>query len=161
MIAEDHEHVAHLVERDVVELHRLARGEVALAQRRVLLRNDREALELLGGDAAEGQLHPRHLAVRLALSVDALPQPELRELELVAVPREELAGLGAEVLEFFLEDADRGSRSVRAYRRRHQRAPLAASWRDWDATSRDAPTGALISIKSTNSLDIIDIRPRS
>ena len=104
--AEHLQQLERLVERHVVVLHVLARGEVALAQRREALGDLAEGVELVRGDAAEGQLDADHLAVGLALSVDALAQPELGELQRVAVPVEELGRLGGEVGELVLEDRD-------------------------------------------------------
>ena len=69
-------------QRDVVELEVLPRRDVALAQRRVPLRDVGEGVHLVGGDAAEGKLHPDHLHVGLALPVDALLEPEADELVL-------------------------------------------------------------------------------
>ena len=93
-------------QRDVVELDVLARGDVALVERRVLLHHVREGLHLLRRDAAEGQLHADHLHVGLALAVDALLQAEADELVLGGVTREELRGLVVEVVELALEDRD-------------------------------------------------------
>ena len=74
----------------MVELEVLARRDVALAQRRVLLGEVGEGLHLLRRDAAEGKLHADHLDVGLALAVDALLQPEADELVLGRLAGEEL-----------------------------------------------------------------------
>ena len=71
-----------VAQRDVVELDVLARGDVALVERGAALHHLREGLHLLRRDAAEGQLHPDHLDVGLALAVDALLEPEADELVL-------------------------------------------------------------------------------
>ena len=70
----------HVAQRDVVDLDVLAGGDVALVERRVALDHVGEGLHLLGGDAAERQLHPHHLHVGLALAVDALLEAEADEL---------------------------------------------------------------------------------
>ena len=54
-----------------------------LLQRHVPLDDVGEGLELLGVDAAQGQLDPDHLAVGLALAVDALLEAEADELVLL------------------------------------------------------------------------------
>ena len=74
-------------QRHVVDLDVLARGDVALVERRVLLDDVREGLELLGRDAAHRQLHADHLHVGLALAVDALLEAEADELGLLASRR--------------------------------------------------------------------------
>ena len=93
-------------ERHVVHLDVLARRDVPLAERHVLLDHPREGLHLLRRDAAERQLHPHHLDVRLALAVDALPQPEADELVAGRLAGEELRGLVVEVVELALQDRD-------------------------------------------------------
>ncbi len=89
-----------------MDLDVLARGDVALAQRRVLLDRIGERVELVRGDAAHRQLHAHHLYVRLALAVDALAQAELDELVLGCIAAEESGGLGVEVVELVLDDRD-------------------------------------------------------
>ena len=79
---------------------------MALAERGVLLDHVGEHLHLLGGDAAEGQLHADHLHVGLALAVDALLEAEADELLLGLLAAEEAGGLGVEVVELALEDRD-------------------------------------------------------
>ena len=69
-------------QRHVVQLDVLARRDVALAQRHPALDDVGEGVELLGVDAAEGQLDADHLALGLALAVDALAQAEADELVL-------------------------------------------------------------------------------
>ena len=69
-------------QRDVVDLDVLARGDVALVERRVALDDVGEGLQLLGRDAAHRQLHADHLHVGLALAVDALLEAEADELRL-------------------------------------------------------------------------------
>src|SRR5919107_3297202 len=95
-----------------MQLDVLPRRDVALVERRVLLHDIGERLHLLRCDAAEGQLHPDHLYVRLALSVDALLQAEADELVLLDVTREVLGGLVVEVVELALEDRDDVPRHV-------------------------------------------------
>ena len=90
----------------MVHLDVLARGDVALAQRHVLLDPVRERLELLRRDPAERKLDPDHLHVGLALAVDALLEPELDELVALELALQEACGLGVEVVEFLLEDGD-------------------------------------------------------
>ena len=86
-LAELADRLLRLRQRDVVHLDVLARRDVALVQRHVLLDHVREGLHLLGRDAAEGQLHADHLHVGLALAVDALLEAELDELVLGHVAR--------------------------------------------------------------------------
>ena len=93
-------------QRNVVHLDVLARGDVALVERHVLLDHVGELLHLLGRDPAEGQLHADHLHLRLALAVDALLEPELDELVLGQLAGEELRGLRLEIVELALEDRD-------------------------------------------------------
>src|SRR5206468_284891 len=78
----------------------------------VLLDRPGEGLELLGRDAPEGQLDPHHLALGLALAVDALLEAELDERVLVEVALQEARGLRVEVVELPLEDRDYMSRDV-------------------------------------------------
>src|SRR5919197_4404601 len=92
--------------RHVVHLNVLAGRDVALAERHVALDHVGERLELVGVDPAERQLHPDHLAVRLALPVDALLEAELDELVLGLLAAHEACGLGVEVVELALEDRD-------------------------------------------------------
>ena len=101
-----------VAQRDVVDLDVLARGDVALVERRVLLDHVGERLHLLRRDAAEGQLDADHLHVGLALAVDALLEPEADELVLGRVAGEELLGLVVEVVELALEDRDDVPRDV-------------------------------------------------
>ena len=93
-------------QRDVVQLDVLARRDVALVQRHVLLDHVGEGVELLGRDPAEGQLHADHLDGRLALAVDALLEAELDELRLLDVAAQEALGLRVEVVELALDDRD-------------------------------------------------------
>ena len=93
-------------ERHVVDLDVLARGDVALAQRGVVLDRVREGLHLLGGDAAQRQLDADHLHVGLALAVDALLEAEADELVLGDLAPHEPGGLGVEVVELPLDDRD-------------------------------------------------------
>jgi hypothetical protein len=79
---------------------------VALVQRRVLLDHAGEGLHLLRGDAAEGKLDPDHLHVGLALSIDALLEPEADELVLGNLAGEEGLGFVVEVIELALDDRD-------------------------------------------------------
>src|SRR6185312_725461 len=93
-------------QRHVVHLDVLARGDVALAQRDVLLDAVGEGVELVGRDAAERQLDADHLDIGLALPVDALLEAELDEGVLLEVALEKSGGLGVEVVELPLEDRD-------------------------------------------------------
>src|SRR4051812_17639287 len=117
------------LERDVVELEVLAGGDVALAQRRVVLGHVGERLHLLGRDAAEGELHADHLDVGLALAVDALLEPEADELLLGLLAGQEAVGAGVEVVELALEDGDHVPRDVLVDLRVVERAGLAAALR--------------------------------
>jgi hypothetical protein len=93
-------------QRHVVDLDVLAGGDVALVEGRELLDRVCEGLHLLGADAAEGQLHPDHLDVGLALAVDALLEAEADELLLGLLAAKEASGLGIEVVELALEYRD-------------------------------------------------------
>ena len=99
-------------QRHVVHLDVLARGDVALAQRHVLLDHVRERVELVGRHAAERQLDADHLHVGLALAVDALLEAELDELVVLELALQEARGLGVEVVELALEDRDHVPRNV-------------------------------------------------
>ena len=90
----------------------LARRDVALVERHVLLDHLGERLHLLGRDPAEGELHADHLHVRLALAVNALLQAELDELVLLGLTGEELGRLGLEVVVLALQDRDHVARHV-------------------------------------------------
>ena len=70
--SEDEQRLSSLLQRDVVKLEVLPRGDVALAQRRKALGDFPERIQLLRRHASEGQLHPDHLDIRLALPVNAL-----------------------------------------------------------------------------------------
>ena len=74
-------------QRHVVHLDVLARRDVALVERHVLLDDAGEGIHLLGGDAAERQLDADHLHVGLALAVDALLEAEADELVLGGLRR--------------------------------------------------------------------------
>ncbi len=99
-------------QRDVVHLDVLARRDVALVERHVLLDHVRELLQLLRGDPSERQLHADHLHVRLALPVDPLLEAELDELVLRRLPLQEFGRLGLEVVELPLQDRDHVARHV-------------------------------------------------
>jgi hypothetical protein len=90
----------------VMHLDVLAGGDVALAERDVLLDHLGERVELVGRDPAHRQLHPDHLHGRLSLAVDALLQAKLDELVLLQGALEEAGGLGIEVVELPLENRD-------------------------------------------------------
>ncbi len=102
----------HVAQRHVVDLDVLAGGDVALVERRVALDHVGEHLHLLRGDAAEGQLHPDHLDVGLALPVDALLEAEADELVFRQLSGEELLGFVVEVVELALDDRDDVPRDV-------------------------------------------------
>ena len=93
-------------QRDVVQLDVLARRDVALVQRHVLLDDVGEGVELVGRDAAARELDADHLDGGLALAVDALLEAELDELGLLDVAAQEALGLGVEVVELALDDRD-------------------------------------------------------
>ena len=78
-VAELADQLGRVGQRDVVHLDVLARGDVALAQRHVLLDHVGERVELIRGHATERQLDAHHLHVGLALAVDALLEAELDE----------------------------------------------------------------------------------
>ena len=103
-----------VAQRDVVDLDVLARRDVALVERRVLLDALAKASICSGDDAAERELDADHLHVGLALAVDALLEPEADELVLRGLPVEELLGLVVEVVELALEDRDDVARDVLA-----------------------------------------------
>ena len=87
---EEAEHLGDVTQRDEVELHVLAGGEVTPAAR-VLGGDGAEDLELLGGDPAVGDLHPHHLVgAALALAVDALVEAHHPEDVLGDLAREVL-----------------------------------------------------------------------
>ncbi len=65
-----------------------------------------------GRDAAERQLDPHHLHVRLALPVDALLEAELDEVVLLQLTLEVARRLGIEVVELPLQDRDHVTRDV-------------------------------------------------
>ncbi len=106
-VAELADQLGRVGQRDVVHLDVLPRGDVALAQRHVLLDHVGERVELVGRDAAHRQLDADHLHVGLALAVDALLEAELDEVVL-------------------LQLALRGSASTRC-RSRRTRAPGSGS----------------------------------
>src|SRR5215207_6262667 len=95
-----------VAQRHVVDLDVLPRRDVALLERRVLLDDRGERVHLVRGDAAERQLHADHLDVRLALSVDALLEPEADELGLLGLAGEVLLRFVVEVVELAPEDRD-------------------------------------------------------
>ena len=98
-----------LLELDEVELHVLARGEVAPAAR-VRLGDVGERLELLGRDATVRHLDAQHLvAAALALAVDAVIQSEDAEGVLVDAAVEVLGGGVLEDVELFGDDRVEGS----------------------------------------------------
>lgn len=122
MVAEDLQEVVRLGETEVVELHVLAGGDVALAERREAFRDLREALELLRGDAAEGEFHAHHLTSRLALAVDALLQAEADELLLFLIAGKKVLRFGIEVGELFFDDRDDVRGLLPVARSAHRRA---------------------------------------
>ena len=96
----------HVAQRDVVDLDVLARRDVALVERRVLLDDAGEGIHLVRGDAAVGKLDADHLDVGLALPVDALFEAEADELVLLELAGEKLLGFVVEVVELALDDRD-------------------------------------------------------
>ncbi len=127
-----------LEQRDVVHLDVLARRDVPLAQRHVLLDHLGERLHLLRRDAAEGELHADHLHVRLALAVDALLEAELDELVFLELPAEELRRLRLEVVVLALRGSGSRARARSAAPRGH-RAFLVR--RVWMLAPSDEPPG--------------------
>ena len=93
-------------QRDVVQLDVLARRDVPLVQRHVLLDDLGEGVELVGRDAAPRELHADHLHVGLTLPVDALLEAELDELRLLDVAPQVARRLRVEVVELALDDRD-------------------------------------------------------
>jgi hypothetical protein len=112
-------------ERHVVHLDVLPRRDVPLVERHVLLDDGGERLELLGRDAAHGQLDPDHLDVGLALAVDALLEAEADELVLRRLAALELRRLRVEVVELLLQDGDDVARDVLVDLGALERAPAA------------------------------------
>ena len=111
-VAELADQLGRVRQRHVVHLDVLARRDVALAQRHVLLDHVGERVELVGRDAADRQLDPDHLHVGLALAVDALLEAELDELVVLELALQEARRLGVEVVELALEDRDHVPRNV-------------------------------------------------
>ena len=107
-----------------MDLDVLARRDVALVERHVLLHDVAEGVHLLRRDAAEGELDPDHVHVRLALAVDALLEAELDELVFRRLAREELGRFRLEVVELVLQDRDHVPRHVLEHLRVLQRASL-------------------------------------
>ena len=102
------QHLGRLPELDEVELHVLARGEVAPAAR-IGLGDVGEHLELVGLDLAVRDLHPHHLAgAALALAVDALVEAEDAELVVVELTREVPAHAVLEAVELVGDDGVEG-----------------------------------------------------
>ncbi len=83
-----------------------------LPKRGVLFDYVGELVHLLGGDAAEGELHADHLHIGLTLAVDALAQAELDEFVFLHAARQELRGFGLEVVVLPLQDRDHMSWDV-------------------------------------------------
>ena len=107
--------LGHLGQRHVVDLDVLARGDVRLVQRRVLLGDVAEHVHLLRRDTAEGKLDADHLhgdLRGLALAVDTLLEAEADEVGLLDLAREEVGGLVVEVVELALDDRDDVTRDV-------------------------------------------------
>ena len=98
-VAELADELGRVGQRHVVQLDVLARRDVALVERHVLLDHVGERVDLLRGDAAERELDADHLALGLALAVDALLEAELDELLLGLLAVEEAPRLGVEVVE--------------------------------------------------------------
>ena len=93
-----------LLERDEVELHVLAGGEVAPAAG-VVVGDVRERVEVFGVDAAVRDLDAQHLgAAALALAVDAVVQAEDAERVLVDAAVEVLGDGALEDVELFGDD---------------------------------------------------------
>jgi hypothetical protein len=99
--AEQPHQLGHALEAHEVELHVLAGGDVAPAPR-VPVRDVGHEIELVGQEPTPGDLHPHHLVVpALALTVDAVVEPEDAEGilldvtgEVLAEDRLELVGVG-------------------------------------------------------------------
>ena len=110
--AEQAEQRDRLRQREVMELEVLTGRDVTLDERSEALGDVRERVHLVGRDAAEWELDPHHLAVGLALAVDALLQAEADELVLALAPAEEELRALVEVVELLLEDRDDVARDV-------------------------------------------------
>ena len=103
LVREQVEQVWHAGQRNEVVLHVLARGQVAFAGC-VAVGNERELVELIGGERAAGDLGPDHLHAGLALAVDAAAQPERPKVVVGDLAGEELVGLFAEELDVLAHD---------------------------------------------------------
>jgi hypothetical protein len=136
--AEDADDLRGIVERDVVVLDVLPRGDMAFHERRVLLGDVGEGVELVRVHAAERQLHADHLARLLTLAVDALLEAEGNERVLSLRAAQEFARSTVEVVELALEDRDDVTRDVLVDLGALERTPAAAlgqlsglACRDW------------------------------
>ena len=90
----------------MVELDVLAGGDVALAQRGVLVGHLSQALHGLRGEDAAGNLDADHLDIRLALPVHALPQPEGGEDGVVQLTGLKVGGLLLQPHNLFVHKRD-------------------------------------------------------
>ena len=106
------QHLVHLGERNVVDLHCLARGDVRLLQRSVRLGDVAEGVHLVGGDAAERELDAGHVDAGLALAVDALLEAEADVLGLLDLAADEAVGFALEVVELLGDDRNDVARDV-------------------------------------------------
>ena len=106
--AQQPQHLGALGQGDVVELDVLAGGDVALAQRGVLVGHLAEALHGLRGEDAAGNLDADHLHVGLALAVYALAQPEGSKDGVVQLPGLEVGGLFLQPHHLFVHKGDNG-----------------------------------------------------
>src|SRR6185312_3761137 len=94
-------------------------------ERRELLGDVGEGVELIRIHAAERQLYADHLARLLALPVDALLEAEGDERALVLCPAQEAAGAVIEIVELALEDRDDVAGDVLVELRALERSPAA------------------------------------
>ena len=104
--AQQPQHLGAFGQRDVVELDVLTGGDVALAQRGVLVGHLTQALHCLRGENAAGNLDANHLHVGLALAVHTLPQAEGSEYGVVQLPGIKACGLLLKPHHFFVHKGD-------------------------------------------------------
>ena len=101
----DHAHqIGSFIQRDVVELHVFACGQVTLLQRRVFFGDFAEDFQLPRGQTTKGSFDANHLLVGLPLSVDALSQPESHKRRFFEITSSETFFLRFEIGDFFAAD---------------------------------------------------------
>jgi hypothetical protein len=87
-----------------MELKVLASSYVSLAKRGEPGRAFAECVELIGSKPAKRSFYPKHLRIRLTLTVNALPQTERRKIVRRPLARAEPLCLFLEVLDLFGEN---------------------------------------------------------